>query len=198
MWSRNQNDRLMCQRFQKSRIFRVEKRLIEVLRGAEAEQTAEANGKGAVTGKVEEQVQRVHIHVPCRGERPDLLIQRLDTVRADERGDDELVQKALKDALHRRVEIIKEFCPSANTRPVLPEAPVTIDRARGDRGEEKEERKVLRRVQRLDQLVVNAEDHIQRPKGDIRDPQKPNLLSVGRIGSTFWSASGRIDNASAA
>ena len=53
-----------CASDSRSRGCRVpEKRPIEVLRRANAKQVAESDGKGTVAGKIEEQVERVGIHV---------------------------------------------------------------------------------------------------------------------------------------
>ena len=61
-------------------------------------------------------------------------------------------------------------------------------------GKKKRKAKYCAGVERGDQLVVNAEDDVQRPEGHVRDPEETEACSrTAESGSNFASASGRMD-----
>ena len=149
-----------------------EKGRVEILRGADAKEPSEADGEGAVTREVEEQVERFRIQQAELGQRARLLRRRGQPVRVDERGDDEFVKKPAEGARDGEVEIVEELRAAAGLHPVLREAAVAVDRAGGDRGKEKEEGKILRERQRFHHAVVDAEDDIEGAKGDVGNAEE--------------------------
>ena len=100
MWSRNQKESEMCQRFQKSRIFGARKRHVEVLRRANAEQVADGDGKRAVAGEIEEEIKGVSIHVADHlSSPPPVAASDPAKCLSMQRRDDEFVEEAAEEPL---------------------------------------------------------------------------------------------------
>ena len=80
-----------------------QKRPVEIFRRMDAEEIAERDGKCAVAGEIEKQIETVSIHVAC--ERAEARARRgtVEPVLFDQRRQDELVKKSAKNAMDRAV-----------------------------------------------------------------------------------------------
>lgn len=69
-----------------------EKRTVEVLRGMDAEEITDRDGKCAVAGEIKEQVKAIGIHI---GDdlRPGLPARVVEPINLDQRSQDELIQE---------------------------------------------------------------------------------------------------------
>src|SRR5438034_5439658 len=115
-----------------------EKRPVKVFRSVNAKQITNADGKSAISPEIEEQVEAVCIHVTERRTEAVAARCELEPVLFDQRRQYELVEQASKKVLHGAVEIGQKLSASSCFSPVGSEPAITIDRACGNRGKEKQ------------------------------------------------------------
>src|SRR5262249_57069575 len=94
----------------------AEERGVEVLRHADAEEMPDADGEGAVPGEVEEEIHAERVHVADPREEPVMPSGRQEPLLVDERGDDELVEEALRNALDAGVHVGECGAPARRQR----------------------------------------------------------------------------------
>ena len=128
-----------------------------------------------------------------------MLLQPVQPVGLQQRRDEEFVEKPLEDPLHRRVQILQKLVPAADAIPILPEAPVAIDRPGGDGRKEKEVAEKLR----TDCSVVMIRSWTEKTTSSARKvtyemPMKPSIPSGYQSGKNFEAQSGRMVSPTAA
>src|SRR5438132_7709020 len=108
------------------------KRVVEILRSMDAKEIAKRDGKCAVAGEIEKQIETVSIHVAR--ERAEARARRgaVQPVLFDQRRQDELVKKSTKNAMDRVVEVSEEFSPCPRFFPVAYKLQVSLYLAEGD------------------------------------------------------------------
>src|SRR6266480_1671889 len=104
-----------------------EKRSIEVFRSMDSEKITQCYGKSAVAGKIKKQIEAVRIHVADQRREGPTAGGSLQPVLFNERGENEFVKEAPKNAMHCAVEIDKEFRAGSRLSPVGCEALVTVN-----------------------------------------------------------------------
>src|SRR4030095_10378072 len=100
----------------------------------------ETNGERAVAREIEKEVEAVGVHIAGEMQRIARRLEMVHPVGADERSEDEFVEEAAKDAVHREVEVIEKLHARSAVIVILREPPVSVDRSGGDRRKEEEER----------------------------------------------------------
>src|SRR4029077_14956559 len=86
-----------------------EKRSIEVFRSMDAEKITQSNGESAVAGKIKKQIKAVGIHVADHRCEAPTAGGSLQPVLFNQRGQDEFVKEPPENAMHRAIQIDKEF-----------------------------------------------------------------------------------------
>src|SRR5436190_16960471 len=104
-----------------------EKRSIEVFRSMDAEKITQSNGESAVAGKIKKQIETVRIHVADQRREAPAAGGSLQPVLFNQRGKNEFVKEPPKNAMHRAVEVDKEFSAGSRLSPVGCEALVTVN-----------------------------------------------------------------------
>ena len=104
-----------------------EKRTIEVFRSMDAEKITQRNGKSAVASKVKKQIEAVSIHVANQRSETAAAGCSLQPVLFDQSGEDEFVKEPPKNAMHRAVEINKEFSTCSRFSPLACKALVAVN-----------------------------------------------------------------------
>ena len=86
-----------------------EKRSIEVFRSMDTEKVTQSNGESAVAGKIKKQIEAVGIHVADQRREAPTARSSLQPVLFNQRGKDEFVKEPPENAMHRAIQIDKEF-----------------------------------------------------------------------------------------
>src|SRR4029077_1199871 len=145
-------------------------RPVKVFRSVDAKQITDADGKSAVSGEVEEQIETEGIHVTDQRTEAITVPSRLEPVLFDQRSEDELIEQAAKKVLHRGVEISQELNAASCLSPVGSEPAITIDRAGGNRRKEKQKHEQIDGPGPRDNGVPQAKHDVKRAKRDVRNP----------------------------
>ena len=122
-----------------------------------------------------------------------LRILRMRTICRAYRGNQQnkktnrAASRLTKEILSRVDALPVDFEPATKATARVYAPSIAIDRTRREGGKEKKVGEEFRHRQRCDQPVLNAEEDIQGPEGDIRNPEKAKF-SAGR---DKWQKLGR-------
>src|SRR5947208_16731776 len=93
----------------------------------DAEKITPRNGESAVSGKIKKQIEAVRIHVADHRREAPTAGGSLQPVLFDQRGKDEFVKEPPENAMHRAVEIDKEFSARSPLSPFACEALASLN-----------------------------------------------------------------------
>src|SRR4030095_13733402 len=152
-----------------------EKRPIEVFRSMDTEEITQSNGKSAVAGKIKKQIEAVRIHVAEQRREAPTTGGALQPVLFNERGENEFVKEPPENAMHRAIEIDKEFSAGSGLFPLTREALVTVNWPGRNGWKEKKEHQEIERPRQGDDFIAQAKYDIQCPKRDVGNSKKTKL-----------------------
>src|SRR5205809_4754677 len=141
----------------------------------DAEKITQGNGKSAVAGKIEKQIEAVRIHVADQRRETPTAGGSLQPVLFNEGGNNEFIKKPPKNAMHRAIEIDKEFSAGSRLSPFGCEALVTVNWTGRNRWKEKKEHQEIERSGEGDDFIPQAKYDIQCPKRDVGNSKKTKL-----------------------
>src|SRR5262249_5548427 len=135
---------------------------------------ADADGERAVSREVEEEVEAEGVHVTDGRAETGVARGRRQPVLVDQRGDDELVEEALRDALDARLDVTEGAEAARRQRVELAREVVeAVDRPGADgRREEQVARDVRRARYPGHDAVAQHDDRIDHPERHVRDAEE--------------------------
>src|SRR5690348_9527605 len=74
--------------------------------------------------------------------------------------------------MHPAIQVLNDLVACALAFPILSEAAIAVNGTGGDGGEEQQEHEVLERVDLLDQIILNAQQHVNTAKSDVGKPEE--------------------------
>src|SRR4029077_5178875 len=141
----------------------------------DAEKVTQGNGKSAVAGKIKKQIEAVGIHVADQRHETPTAGGSLQPVLFNECGENEFVKEPPKNAMHRAIEIDKEFSAGSGLFPFTREALVTVNWTGSNRREEKKEHQENERPWEGNDFIAQTKYDIQCPKRDVGNSKKAKL-----------------------
>src|SRR4030095_93851 len=115
----------------------------EIFRSANTEHGSDSDREGAVPRKIEEEIERIGIHVRNRGPHAVCALSRFEPVRLDEGCHEELVGEAPHDVLYSGIDVGEQDVTDPGLSQVTGEAAESVDRTRRNCREEEEKQDIL-------------------------------------------------------
>src|SRR5262249_25473638 len=138
-----------------------QKRPVEILRCVNPEQVRESDGKRGISGEIEEQVERVGVHVREDVCEPGSFRYTIQPEFLYERRKNELIEESSEKSMNCAVQVLQEFSASPAARQVRNEAIVPVNRTGRNCREEQEECQIGPGSVSGDKPILNANDDVE-------------------------------------
>src|SRR4030095_12364953 len=112
-----------------------EERPAEVFRSVNAKEITNADGKGAVAGKIEKEKETVGIHITEQRNEAFAARSRVEPALFDQGCQYEFVKQPAKKEVHGAIKVSQELGARSFLSPVGFETPIAVNRAGRNRGE---------------------------------------------------------------